>query len=321
MSRKKVLVTRSIPEEGIKKLQTYFDVEVNELDRILTHEELKEKVKGKDGVLCQLSDKIDRELMKIEPKVKIYANYAVGYNNMDVNSADEMNVYLSNTPDVLTDATADLAWALLFAVARRVVEGDKYVREGKFVEWTPKLLLGKDISGKTLGIIGAGRIGRAFAKRGNAFNMRILYYNRSRKKEFEEETGAEYASFEEVLRKSDYVSLHTPLTKETTHMIGDKEFDIMKKDAILINTSRGLVIDEKALVRALKEKKIWGAGLDVYENEPQVEEELKSLDNVVLCPHIGSATDETRKKMAVMAADNIIAVLNGEEPPNCINSK
>lgn len=319
MLRKKVLVTRSIPEEGINKLREYFDVEVNELDRTLTYEELKEKVKGKDGVLCQLSDKIDRELMEVEPRIKIYANYAVGYNNMDVDEAKNTNIYLSNTPDVLTDATADLAWALLFAVARRVVEGDNYIRAGKFVAWAPKLLLGKDISGKTLGIIGAGRIGRAFAKRGKGFNMRILYYNRSRKKEFEKETGAEFVTLEEVLRKSDYISLHTPLTKETTHMVSDKEFDMMKKEAILINTSRGSVVDEKALVRALKENKIWGAGLDVYENEPKVEEDLKELNNVVLCPHIGSATDETRIKMSIMAADNIIAALNGEVPPNCIN--
>lgn len=318
MIRKKVLVTRSIPEEGINKLRKYFDVEVNELDRTLNYEELKEKVKDKDGVLCQLSDKIDRALMEIEPRVKIFANYAVGYNNMDIDAGKSLGIYLSNTPDVLTEATADLAWALLFAVARRVVEGDKYVRQGKFVAWTPKLLLGKDISGKTLGIIGAGRIGRAFAKKGKAFNMKILYYNRSRKKEFEEETGAEYVTLEEILSRSDYVSLHTPLTKETTHMIGDKEFDMMKRDAILINTSRGPVVDEKALVRALKENKIWGAGLDVYENEPKVEEELKELDNVVLCPHIGSATDETRINMSVMAADNIIAALNGKIPPNNI---
>lgn len=319
MLKKNVLVTRSIPKEGINKLKEYFNVEVNKLDRILTYEELKEKVKGKDGVLCQLSDKINRELMEVEPSVKIYANYAVGYNNMDIDTAKNMNIYLSNTPDVLTDATADLAWALLFAVARRVVEGDNYIRQGKFVAWAPKLLLGKDISGKTLGIIGAGRIGRAFAKRGKAFNMKILYYNRSRKKEFEEETGAKFVNLEEVLRKSNYISLHTPLTKETTHMIGDGEFDMMKKDAILINTSRGPVVDEKALVRALKENKIWGAGLDVYENEPKVEEELKQLNNVVLCPHIGSSTDETRIKMSVMAADNIIAALNGKVPPNCIN--
>lgn len=319
MGRKKILVTRKIPEEGIEKLCKYFDVEVNELDRTLTYEELKEKVKGKDGVLCQLSDKIDSELMDVEPNIKIFANYAVGYNNMDIKAAKKRNIYLSNTPDVLTDATADLAWALLFAVARRVVEGDKYIRQGKFVAWSPKLLLGKDISGATLGVIGAGRIGRAFAKRGKAFNMRILYYNRSRKKEFENETGAKFVSFKEILTKCDYISLHTPLTSETTHMISDNEFNMMKKNAILINTSRGPVVDEKTLVKALKEKRIWGAGLDVYENEPKVEEDLKEMDNVVLCPHIGSATDETRTKMAIMAADNIIAALNEEVPPNCIN--
>lgn len=318
MRIKKVLVTRRIPNEGISKLREHFDVEVNELDRKLTYEELKEKVKGKDGVLCQLADKIDGELMDIEPSVKIFANYAVGYNNMDVDAAKKRNIYLSNTPDVLTDVTADFAWALLFAAARRVVEGDKYIREGKFVGWFPQLILGKEISGKTLGIIGAGRIGRTFATRGKAFNMKIMYYSRSRKEEFEKETGAEFAALEEVLRKSDYISLHTPLTKETIHMISDKEFDMMKDTAILINTSRGPVVDEKALVRALSEKKIWGAGLDVFEKEPDVEEGLKSLNNVVLCPHIGSATEETRVKMAVMAADNIIDALNGKVPPNCI---
>ncbi|MCT4565817.1 MAG: D-glycerate dehydrogenase [Maledivibacter sp.] len=318
MIRKKVLVTRSIPEEGINKLREYFDVEVNKLDRTLTYDELKEKVKDKDGVLCQLSDKIDRELMESGTKVKVFANYAVGYNNMDIDAGESMNIYLTNTPDVLTDATADLAWALLFAVARRVVEGDKYVRQGKFEAWAPKLLLGKDITGKTLGIIGAGRIGKSFAKKAKAFDMDILYYNRSRKKGFEEETEAKFVSLEDLLKKSDYVSLHTPLTKDTIHMIGDREFDMMKGDAILINTSRGAVVDEKALVRALKENKIWGAGLDVYENEPKIEEELKKLDNVVLCPHIGSATDETRINMAIMAADNIIAALGGKTPPNCI---
>lgn len=319
MERKKVLVTRKIPEEGLNKLREYFDVEVNELDRAYTYDELKEKVKGKDGVLSLLSDKIDGEIMGVESRVKIFANYAVGYNNMDVEAAKARNIYISNTPGVLTDATADITWALLFATARRIVEGDKCIREGKFLGWSPNFLLGRDVSGKTLGIIGAGRIGRAVALRAMAFNMRVLYYNRSRKEEFEKETGAEYVSFEELLGISDYVTIHTPLTKETTHMISHREFDMMKDTAILINTSRGAVVDEKALVRALKENKIWGAGLDVYENEPEVEEGLKDLGNVVLCPHLGSATDETRIKMAVMAADNIIAALNGEVPPNCVS--
>lgn len=321
MTRKKVLVTRKIPEEGLSKLREYFDVEVNELDRELSHEELKERIKGKDGVLCLLSDKIDGEIMDCEPNVKIFANYAVGYNNMDVEAARKRKVYLSNTPGVLTNATADMAWSLLFAVARRVVEGDRYIREGRFDGWSPTLILGREISGKTVGIIGAGRIGRAFALRAKAFDMKILYYSRSRKEEFEGTTGAEYVSIDELLRKSDYVSLHTPLTKETIHMIGDKEFDLMKDTAVLINTARGPVIDEKALVKALKERKIWGAGLDVYEKEPKVEEELKDLNNVVLCPHLGSATDETRIKMSIMAADNIIFALNGKVPPNCITLK
>ena len=318
MKKKKIYITRMIPDEGINKLRDYFDVEVNDLDRELTYEELKEKIKGKDGVLCLLSDKIDGELMDTEPRIKIFANYAVGYNNMDVKAAKKRNIYLSNTPDVLTDATADMAWALLFATARRVVEGHKFIRSGKFKRWSPKLLLGRDITGKTLGIIGAGRIGQAFAKKAKAFNMNILYYSRSKKEDFERESGAEYVSFDEILKRSDFISLHTPLTKETIHMLGDREFEMMKETAILINTSRGPVIDEKALVRALKNNTIWGAGLDVYENEPEVEEGLLELDNVVLCPHIGSATKETRAKMSMVAAENIIAVLSGKVPPNNI---
>jgi len=317
--KRKVLVTRKIPEEGINKLKEYFDVEVNELDRAFTYEELKERVKDKDGILCLLSDKIDEEIMDAGPKIKIFANYAVGYNNMDVEAAKKRNIYLSNTPGVLTDATADITWALLFATARRVVEGDRYVREGRFTGWSPTLLLGQDISGKTLGIIGAGSIGRAVALRGMAFKMKVIYYSRSRKEELEKETGAELVNLNELLKNSDYISIHTPLTEETTHLISDKEFEMMKDTAILINTSRGPVVDEKALVRALQEKKIWGAGLDVFENEPEVEAGLKSLNNVVLCPHLGSATEKTRIKMAVMAADNIVAALNGRKPPNCIN--
>jgi len=316
---KKVYITRKIPEEGILKLQEHFDVEVNELDRDLTYEELKEKIKGKDAVLCLLSDKIDSELMDVEPRVKIFANYAVGYNNMDLEAAKKRKIFLTNTPDVLTDATADMAWSLLFATARRVSEGDRFVRAGRFKSWSPELLLGQDITGKTLGIVGAGRIGQAFGKRGKAFNMNILYYNRTRKEDFEKLTGAKYVTFEELLKESDFISLHTPLTHETKHLISDNEFKSMKKNAILINTSRGPVVDEKALVRALKNRIIWGAGLDVYENEPLVEEELKSLENVVLCPHLGSATYSTRRRMAEMAAENIIAALKGKIPPNCIN--
>ncbi len=319
MERKKVYITSMIPDEGIEKLKEYYDVEINEFNRNLTYEELQDNIKGKDAVLCLLSDRIDGKLMDVEPKIKIFANYAVGYNNMDVMAATKRNVYLTNTPGVLTDATADLAWALLFSVARRVVEGDKYVREDKFKGWGPKLLLGMDITGKTLGIIGAGRIGSSFAKKAKAFDMKILYYNRSKKEEFERGTGAIYVSMEELLKSSDFISLHTPLTKETKHLISDKEFQIMKKTSILINTSRGPVVDEKALVRALKEGKIWGAGLDVFENEPQIEPELVSLDNVVMCPHVGSGTYETRTKMAIMAADSIIAALSGRVPPNCIN--
>ncbi len=240
--------------------------------------------------------------------------YAVGYNNLHVKDGKARGVYLSNTPGVLTDATADLAWSLLFAVARRVIPAHTFTSEGKFVGWEPKMYLGKDIYGKKLGIVGAGRIGQAFAKRSKGFDMEILYYNRTRKPEFEKETGAKYVTMEELLQESDYVSLHTPLTQETKHLIDTDAFKMMKSSAILINTARGPVVDEKALVKALASGEIWGAGLDVYEQEPIIESELMNMDNVVILPHIGSATEETRDAMVKLAVDNIVAVLEENEP-------
>ena len=312
--KKKVLITRAVSEKELAPLYEKYDVEMNTLDRDYTYEELTEKVKGKDAVLCMLSNKIDAALMDSEPKVKIFANYAVGYNNLHVEDGKGRGVYLSNTPGVLTDATADLAWALLFSVARRVVPAHAFTSEGKFVGWEPKMYLGKDIYGKKLGIVGAGRIGQAFAKRSKGFDMEILYYNRTRKPEFEKETGAKYVTMEELLQESDYVSLHTPLTQETKHLIDADALKMMKSSAILINTARGPVIDEKALVKALEEGEIWGAGLDVYEQEPILEAELMKMDNVVILPHIGSATEETRDAMVKLAVDNIVAVLEGNEP-------
>ncbi|MCM8815903.1 MAG: D-glycerate dehydrogenase [Candidatus Omnitrophica bacterium] len=316
----RVFITRKIPDAAIRLLEESCDVELNPQDRVLEKKELLEKVKGKDAVLCLLTDIIDDEVFQSAgPQCKIFANYAVGYNNIDVEAATRRKIVITNTPGVLTDATADLAWALLFCVARRIVEADRFTKERKFRGWSPELFLGMEITGKTLGIIGAGRIGSNFARKSRGFSMNVLYYDIKRNFEIEKETGAEFVNFETLLKESDFISIHVPLLPETHHLIGEKEFSMMKKTAILINTSRGPVVDEKALVDALKKGKIWGAGLDVYENEPIIEPELLTLKNVVLLPHIGSATVETRTKMALMAAENILAFFRGEIPPNIVN--
>lgn len=315
----KVFVTRDIPEEGLNLLRKYCEVEVSPYDRMLTKEELLEKVQGKNAVITQLTDKVDKEFFEAAKEVKIVANYAVGFDNIDLEEATKRGVYITNTPDVLTNATAELAWVLLFATARRVVESDKFMRAGKFQGWAPMLFLGKGVTGKTLGIIGAGRIGQAFAKMAKGFDMKILYTARSPKKEFEEETGAQYVDLDTLLKESDFVSIHVPLTPETRHLIGEKELKLMKKSAILINTGRGPVVDEKALVKALKNKDIYAAGLDVYEREPLFEEELAQLDNVVMLPHIGSATEEARRDMSILVAQNIIDVIEGRVPRTLVN--
>lgn len=318
-TRQKVLVTSDIPIEGIELLQSHFDVQVFNSNCGIKREELIKNIRDKQAVLCLLSDIIDKEVMNSANELKVISNYAVGYNNIDMAEATRRGIAITNTPDVLTNATADLAWTLLFSAARRVVEADIYTRHGNFKAWAPKLLLGQDITGRTIGIIGAGRIGRAFGKKAMAFDMEILYHNRTREESFEKECGATWVEKEELLRRSDFVSLHCPLTPETKHLIGEKELSLMKSTSILINTSRGPVVDEIALAKALEEKRIWSAGLDVYENEPYIEEKLLKLSNVVLLPHIGSATIETRKKMSIMAAENIIAILNGDIPKNVVN--
>ncbi|MBC7084426.1 MAG: D-glycerate dehydrogenase [Firmicutes bacterium] len=316
----KIYVTRRIPQPGLDILAEVFEVEVNPYDRVVTREELIAGVKGKDALLCLLTDKIDAEVMDAEPRLKVIANYAVGFDNVDVAAATRRGIPVTNTPGVLTDTTADLAFTLLLATARRVVEADKFMRAGKYQGWAPMLFLGQDIHHKTLGIVGFGRIGQAVAERAAGFHMRILYSDSKRASgEIENKYNAEFRELADLLRESDFVSLHVPLTESTYHLISDEEFDLMKKTAILVNTSRGPVVDEKALVRALKAGKIAGAGLDVYEREPQCEPELKELDNVIMVPHIASASVETRTKMATMAAENAVAVIRGEIPPNLVN--
>lgn len=313
MSKAKVFITRNVPLIPIDLLKEHFEVIINPEDRTLTKEELIENIKDCDGVITQLSNVIDGEVLENCKNLKVISNFAVGYNNIDVEEAKKRGIVVTNTPDVLSSTTAELAWALLFSVSRRVVEGDRYIRNSKWKTFNPNLLLGQDVTNKTLGIIGLGRIGKEFAKKSQGFNMKILYNKRNRDLEFEKEFGATFVEKSTLLKEADFISLHMPLTEETRGMIGHEEFKLMKKTAIIINTARGQVINEKALVDALKNKEIWGAGLDVYEDEPNVSKELLELDNVVMTPHVGSASKETRTEMANLVVDNVIRVLTGEE--------
>ncbi|GFN22317.1 2-hydroxyacid dehydrogenase [Thermanaeromonas sp. C210] len=319
MSQWKVYVTRPVPQPAIDLLAERCEVEVNPEDRVLSKGELIEKIKGRDGVFCLLTDKIDAEVMDAAPGVKVFANMAVGYDNIDIPAATARGILVTNTPGVLTEATAEFAWALLFAVARRVVEADKFMRAGKYRAWGPMLMLGQEIHGKILGVIGGGRIGTAFARRAKGFDLKVLYTDVRPNAQFEAETGGRFVDKDTLLRESDFVSIHVPLTPSTRHLIGERELKLMKKSAILINTSRGPVVDEAALVKALREGEIWGAGLDVFEREPEMVPGLAELDNVVVCPHIASATWETRTAMATMAARNLLAALEGQLPPQCVN--
>lgn len=311
---KKVFVTRKIPGNGINLLRKYFDVEVSNENRVLTKQELLNGAKGKDALLCLLTDKIDKSFIDKNPQLKIIANYAVGFDNIDVKYAKQKGIIVTNTPDVLTPAVADFTFGLLVVSARRIVEADSFTRKGNYRGWQPDLFLGQEIYGKTLGIIGLGRIGTAVAERAHGFNMKILYNTRTRDKQIEERLNAKYASLSTLLKESDFISLHVPLTPETKHLISKEQFKIMKRTAILVNTSRGPIVDEIALLQALKQKKIAGAALDVYEFEPKLTKDLKNLNNIVLTPHIASASIEARSAMGELAAKNIIAVLNGKKP-------
>jgi glyoxylate reductase len=318
----RIFVTRRLPDGAMQALAEKFDVQCNPHDRVLTREELLASVKGKDGVLPLLTDRIDSEVLEAAgSQLKIVANYAVGYNNIDVPACTKRGIPATNTPGVLTDTTADLAMALLLAVARKIAPADSYARAGKYQGWAPLLFLGTDVHHKTLGIMGFGRIGFALAKRAAAFDMKILYHDSVRANSgLEEKVGAKFVDKPTLLAQSDFVSLHVPLSPETHHFIGSPELAAMKSSAHLINTSRGEVLDEKALVKALQQGQIAGAGLDVFEFEPAIEKELTFMDNVVILPHIASASIETRTKMGLVAAENLISVLiEGRRPPNCVN--
>lgn len=320
----KVFITREIPKPALDILKAKVaNIKVWPEEVPPPKEVIIEEVKDIDGLLCLLTDPIDAEVIKAGRRLKVISQVAVGYDNIDVKAATQRGIYVTNTPGVLTETTADFTWALLMAIARRVVEADKYVRQGNWkIPWGLMMMLGSDVNGKTIGIVGLGRIGSAIAHRARGFNMRVLYYSRTRKPDVEKELDAEYADFETLLRNSDFVTLHVPFTDETYHMIGEREFGMMKKTAYLINTSRGPVVDETALYKALKEKWIAGAALDVFEKEPiDPDNPLLKLDNVVVAPHIASASVETRTKMAVIAAENLVSALEDKIPPNLVNKE
>ena len=312
-----VTVTNIFPQVALDKLSSECDLKINRTS--LTKEELKQKVSGSDAVISYLTDRIDQDIIDRGTKLKIIANYGAGFNNIDVTYASERGIWVTNTPNVLHETTADLTWAMILGTARQIVSADRYTREGKFQGWGAQLFLGGDVYEKTLGIIGLGEIGRSVARRAIGFNMRTLYHQRNRlPKEEEKKLNVEYATFEKILRESDFLTLHVPLTEETEYMIGNDEIALMKKTAYLIHTARGKVIDDYALVAALREGRLAGAALDVYEDEPELTEGMRELDNLMILPHIGSASFETRDKMALLVADNILDALEGKTPRSLV---
>ncbi|MBA2441607.1 MAG: D-glycerate dehydrogenase [Rubrobacter sp.] len=314
----KVVVAREMPEAGLGPLEG-FDVTVLS-EEPPGREALVEAVRGAGGLLTTVTEKVDAGVLDAAGGgLKVVANMAVGYDNVDVEAATGRGVVVTNTPGVLDETTADVAFMLLLAAARRLGEGERIVRAGEWEAWGPKMLTGPDVWGKRLGIVGFGRIGQAVARRARGFGMQVAYTARSPKEDAEHELGARHLDLDDLLRQSDFVSLHTPLTQETRHLIGARELELMPETAVLVNTSRGPVVDEAALAEALSERRIFAAGLDVYEEEPKVYPKLLGLENVVLAPHIGSASIETRGKMAGMAAENVRAVLSGEPPQNPVN--
>ena len=322
IKKPKIFLTRELPPESMRILSEASELTFNQEDRVLSKQEIIRGVRDADGLLCLLTDSIDEEILEAAPNLKVVANFAVGFNNIDVAAATRRRIPVTNTPGVLTDSTADMAWALLMDAARRLSEGDRLVRTRQWTGWGPLQLLGADITGATLGIIGLGRIGQALARRARGFEMRVYYWNRTRLSEQEEsELGVQYCSMDTLLGESDFLSLHVALNDETHHLIGASELGRMKPNAILINTARGPIVDEAALVEALKTGVIAAAGLDVYEREPILERELYDLENVVLAPHLGSATIGTRTKMGNMAVENCLLACQGQRPINLVNGE
>lgn len=322
-SRPRVYITRKIPAEAVEMLQAHFDVDMWEYEeQIVPREVLEQEAARADGLLTMLSERVDEALLEKAPNLKVVANLAVGYDNIDVASCTRRGILVTNTPRVLTETTADLAFALLMAAARRIVEADRLVREGRWKSWAPMFMTGQDVHGATIGIIGMGAIGTAVARRARGFDMKILYHDPYRREDVERELGAEYRDLDSLLRESDFVVTMTPLTPQTRGLIGERELSLMKPSAVLVNPSRGGVVDEDALYRALKEGRLWAAGLDVFAQEPvPADHPLLTLPNVVVLPHIGSASIPTRKAMARLCAENLIAALTGGNPPTPVNAE
>jgi len=320
MSQPKVFITRRLPTQ-LEQLQEVASIEVWTERQPPPYDVLLEKVKAIDGLLCLLTDRIDHQLLEAATSLKVISQMAVGYDNIDIPAATAQQIPVGHTPGVLTDATADFAWALLMAAARRVVEADRFTRAGEWRTWEPDLLLGPNITGATLGIVGFGRIGQAVARRAKGFEMRILYTSRHRcEPELEQSWGVEFVAFDRLLCESDFVTIHTPLSEDTYHLFSDREFERMKPSSILINTARGAVVDPDGLYQALSSGQIAGAALDVTEPEPiAMDSPLLTLDNVIIAPHLGSASRQTREKMANMAIENLIAGLRGDRLPYCVN--
>ena len=318
--KQKVLVTREVFEEVLDTLRADFDVTANQADKPYSPEELAQALADKDGAVTVLTDRIDAALLARCPKLKAVCNIAVGYNNFDLKAMSARGVLGTNTPGVLDAATADFTWALILATARRLTEAEAWLRAGEWQGWKLKQFLGMDVQGATLGIVGMGRIGQAVAKRARGFDMPVLYYNRTRlASALERECNARHASLDELLAQSDIVTLHTPYSPDSHHLIGAAQLAKMKKTAILIHAARGGVVDDAALITALNSGTIAAAGLDVFENEPKINPEFLKLRNIVLAPHIASATTNTRRNMAMLAARNLAAALTGERPPNLLN--
>ena len=318
MPKPKIFITRNIPQPALNRLAEFFDISIHANDKAIGRQQLMQDVKDMDALLCLLTDSIDKELLEAAPRLKCVSNLAVGFNNIDLEYARSRNIAVCNTPGVLTETTADLTWALLLACARRVVEADNYARSGRFEGWEPLLMLGVDVFSKTLGIIGMGRIGSAVARRAEGFGMKVLWFD----PQVDPKTVSdkyERADLRHLCSSSDFISIHVPLTPDTHHLVNSELLSLMRPTAVLINTARGPIVDEEALIKALRDKKIAAAGLDVFENEPEIPAELLELENAVLLPHIGSASIETRTKMALMAAENAIAVIQGTEPPARVN--
>ena len=313
-----VTVTNMFPEAALEKMKPHCDLRINQTETPPTNEDLKKYALESAVMVTYLSDKIDRDIIDCATNLQLIANYGAGFNNIDVTHAAKKGIWVTNTPGVLHESTADLTWAMILGAARSIVPAERFTRQNRFKGWQAKMFLGGDVYGKTLGIIGCGEIGSAVASRASGFNMRVLYFNRNRlSAEKEQELNVVYTPLEELLRQSDFVTVHAPLTEQTQHMIGKEQFLVMKPTAYFIHTARGKVVDDKALVEVLQEGRIAGAALDVYENEPALTEGMTELDNLMLLPHIGSASHETRDKMAQLVADNVLDAL-ADRAPRCL---